>query len=109
MKLDENARLLVQLRQTQYERLCPPSNKAHQIIPTQQQQQQQPAAAAAASESLNESELAERVLVNLADLTHLSSTGPEQVISPAVVRHNLGIVANHEPSSTMTTNIIETL
>ena len=100
MKLDENAKLLVQLRQTQYDRLCHPSNKVHQIIPAQQQ---------ATSESLNEYELAEKVLTNLTDLTHLSSTGPEQVISPAAVRHNLGIVANHESTTTTTTNIIETL
>ncbi|CAF5125225.1 unnamed protein product, partial [Rotaria socialis] len=31
LKLDENAKLLIQLRQAQYDRLCQPSNKIHQI------------------------------------------------------------------------------
>ena len=37
MKLDENAKLLIQLRQAQYDRLNQPSNKIHQIISLQQQ------------------------------------------------------------------------
>ncbi|CAF0795169.1 unnamed protein product [Rotaria sordida] len=93
MKLDENAKLLVQLRQAQYDRLCQPSNKIHQIISSsqqQQQQQQQP------NEPLNENDLAEKVLYNLNDMTHMSSNGPEQVISPEAIRHNLGIIIHNE-------------
>jgi bromodomain-containing protein 7/9 len=89
MKLDENAKLLVQLRQAQYDRLCQPSNKIHQIIPSQQQQQQ-------TNEPLNEHDLAEKVLHNLSDITHISSNGPEQVIAPETIRHNLGVVINNE-------------
>jgi hypothetical protein len=98
MKLDENAKLLVQLRQAQYDRLCQPSNKIHQIIPSQQQQQ--------TSEPLNEYDLAEKVLSNLSDMTHMSSNGPEQVISPETIRHNLGIVITNELS---TSTAIDTL
>ena len=88
MKLDETARLLVQLRQAQHDRLCQPSNRIHQIIPSQQP-----------SEPLNEGDLAEKVLTNLSDMTHMSSAGPAQVISPAVIRHNLGIVTPSEPTA----------
>jgi len=88
MKLDENAKLLVQLRQAQYDRLCQPSNKIHQIIPSSQQQQ--------ANETLNEYDLAEKVLFNLSDITHKSSNGPEQVIAPETIRHNLGVIVNNE-------------
>ncbi len=91
MKLDENAKLLVQLRQAQYDRLCQPSNKIHQIIPSSQQQQQ-------ATEPLNEYDLAEKVLYNLSDMTHLSSNGPEQVIAPETIRHNLGVVVVNNDS-----------
>ncbi|CAF0741477.1 unnamed protein product [Adineta steineri] len=91
MKLDENAKLLIQLRQAQYDRLCQPSNKIHQIINSSQQQQQ-------SNEPLNEYDLAEKVLCNLSDMTHLSSNGPEQVISPETIRHNLGIVIHNESS-----------
>jgi bromodomain-containing protein 7/9 len=86
MKLDENAKLLVQLRQAQYDRLCQPSNKIHQIIPTSQQP----------NESLNEHDLAEKVLTNLSDMTHMSSNGPEQVIAPEAIRHNLGVIVKDE-------------
>ena len=89
MKLDENARLLVQLRQAQYDRLCQPSTKIHQIISSSQQQQQ-------LNEPLNEYELAEKVLHNLSDMTHLSSNLPERVVSSQAIRHNLGIVINNE-------------
>lgn len=89
MKLDENAKLLVQLRQAQYDRLCQPSNKIHQIISSSQQQQQ-------TNEPLNENDLAEKVLYNLSDMTHISSNGPEQVIAPETIRHNLGVVVNNE-------------
>jgi len=95
MKLDENAKLLVQLRQAQYDRLCQPSNKVHQIISSsssQQQQQQQQQT----NETLNEYDLAEKVLYNLSDMTHVSSNGPEQVIAPETIRHNLGVVINNE-------------
>jgi bromodomain-containing protein 7/9 len=88
MKLDENAKLLVQLRQAQYDRLCQPSNKVHQIIPSSSQQQ--------TNETLNEYDLAEKVLYNLSDMTHISSNGPEQVITPEIIRHNLGVVINNE-------------
>lgn len=87
MKLDENAKLLVQLRQAQYDRLNQPSNKIHQILPASQQ---------TTSESLNENDLAEKVLTNLSDLTQLSSHGPEHVITPEVIRLNLGVVVKDE-------------
>ena len=29
-------------------------------------------------------------------MTHMSSNGPEQVISPETIHHNLGIVINNE-------------
>jgi bromodomain-containing protein 7/9 len=86
MKLDENAKLLIQLRQAQYDRLCQPSNKIHQIIPASQQ----------TNESLNEYDLAEKVLTNLSDMTHMSSNGPEQVIAPEAIRHNLGVIVKDE-------------
>jgi hypothetical protein len=76
----------VQLRQAQYDRLCQPSNKIHQIIPTSQQP----------NESLNEHDLAEKVLTNLSDMTHMSSNGPEQVIAPEAIRHNLGVIVKDE-------------
>jgi hypothetical protein len=88
LKLDENAKLLIQLRQAQYDRLCQPSNKNHQILPSSQSQQ--------SNEPLNEHDLAEKVLTNLSDMTHLSSNGPEQVISGETIRHNLGIVIPNE-------------
>ncbi len=89
MKLDENAKLLIQLRQAQYDRLCQPSNKIHQIIPSSSHQQHP-------SESLNEYDLAEKVLYNLSDMTHMSSNGPEQVISSEAIHHNLGIMIHNE-------------
>ncbi|CAF2782505.1 unnamed protein product [Rotaria sp. Silwood2] len=91
MKLDENAKLLVQLRQAQYDRLGQPSNKIHQIISSSQQQQ--------SNEPLNEYDLAEKVLYNLSDMTHMSSSGPEQVISPEIIRHNLGVIIHNELSN----------
>ncbi|CAF1350165.1 unnamed protein product [Adineta ricciae] len=92
MKLDENAKLLVRLRQAQYDRLSHPANKIHQIINSSQQPQQ-------TTESINEYDLAEKIFHNLSDMTHLSSSGPEQVISPGIIRHNLGVVEN-QPSTT---------
>jgi len=89
MKLDETARLLVQLRQAQYDRLCQPTNKVHQISNSQQQQQQN-------NEPLNESDLAEKVLTNLSDMTHLTSNGPSQVISADAIHHSLGITLEPE-------------
>ncbi|CAF1554610.1 unnamed protein product [Rotaria magnacalcarata] len=90
LKLDENAKLLIQLRQAQYDRLCQPSNKIHQIISSSQQQ--------SSSEPLNEYNIAEKVLCNLSDMTHLSSQGPEHVISPEAIRHNLGIIIQNDAS-----------
>ena len=87
MKLDENAKLLVRLRQAQYDRLSHPANKIHQIINSSQQPQQ-------TTESANEYDLAEQIFHNLSDMTHLSSSGPEQVISPEIIRHNLGVIEN---------------
>ncbi|UJR31114.1 hypothetical protein I4U23_018622 [Adineta vaga] len=85
MKLDENAKLLVRLRQAQYDRLSQPANKIHQIINSSQQQSNEP---------VNEYDLADKVLHNLSDMTHLTSSGPEQVISADIIHHNLGIVEN---------------
>lgn len=87
VKLDENAKLLLQLRQAQYDRLCQPSYKIHQIIPSSQQQKP--------SETLNESEIAEKLVSNLCEITNMSSHGPEQIISPETIRHNLGIVVQN--------------
>ncbi|CAF3732460.1 unnamed protein product [Rotaria socialis] len=91
LKLDENAKLLIQLRQAQYDRLCQPSNKIHQIISSSQQQQ-------SSSEPLNEYDIAEKVLCNLSDMTHISSQGPEHVISSEAIRHNLGIIIQNDAS-----------
>ena len=88
MKLDETARLLVQLRQAQYDRLCQPANKVHQIVASQQQN----------NEPLNESDLAEKVLTNLSDMTHLSANGPSQVICAATIHRSLGITLEPESS-----------
>lgn len=88
MKLDENAKLLIQLRQAQYDRLCQPSNKIHQILSTSSSSQQ-------TTEQLNETDLAEKILNNLSNMTHMSSNGPEQIITPEIIRHNLGVVINN--------------
>lgn len=84
-KLDENARLLIQLRQAQYDRLCQPSNRMHQILSSTQ-----------TTEPVNEQELAERVLTNLSDLTHHSSNESTDVIQPEIIRHNLGVIVDNE-------------
>lgn len=87
VKLDETARLLVQLRQAQYERLCQPSNKIHQLINGQAQQNNEPT---------NEVELAEKVLNNLSEMIHSAPTGPSQVITSSSIHHSLGISPNPE-------------
>ena len=74
-KLGGDSKLFMQLHQTQYDRLPQPSNQLHQVIPLVQQQ-------------TNEFDLAEKVLFNLSDITHISN-GSEQIISSETIHHNL--------------------
>lgn len=91
-KLDENARLLIQLRQAQYDRLCQPSNRMHQLLSSSSSSNQP-------TEPINENELAEKVLTNLSDLTHLSSNKSTDVIQPETIRHNLGVIVDNNTNS----------
>ncbi|CAF1470461.1 unnamed protein product [Rotaria sordida] len=85
-KLNENSKLLTQLRNTQYNRLSQSSNELHQGIPSKQ-----------TNDSTNEYDLVEKVLFNFNDITSLSN-GPEKLISSESIHHNLGIINNNEPS-----------
>jgi hypothetical protein len=47
------------------------------------------------NDSINDYDLAEKVLFNFSDITPMSN-GPEQLISSETVDHNLGVLNNNE-------------
>ncbi|CAF0981682.1 unnamed protein product [Didymodactylos carnosus] len=92
MKLDETSKLLVTLRQAQYDRLSQPTNTNHILSNSIQQPP-------------NEYEIAQKVLSHLTDMT--KETKPEYAVDPQTIRQTIGVVIKQEPITNVDQQILD--